>query len=79
MEALLGWSVTYESTGVLEEIATFIIRIVNFYILKMEAVISSRTSAPTWKSLMSQNFFQLIILPNQHNTVIQMIPFWYYI
>jgi hypothetical protein len=64
IEALLGWNFTYVRTGVLEETATFIIRIVNSYILKMEAVISSRTSASNWKSRMLQNFFQLIIVPN---------------
>jgi hypothetical protein len=33
--------------GVSEEIAAFIIRIVDSYNLKMETVISSRTSVPT--------------------------------
>jgi hypothetical protein len=77
IEALFGWGVTYVCTGVLEEIATFIIRIFNSYILKMEAVISSKTSAPAWKSRMSKNLFQLIFVPKQHKTVIQTIPFWY--
>lgn len=79
MKALLRWSAIYVSTGVLEEIATFLVRIVNSYILKKDAAHFSINSAPTWKSRMSQNFFHLIIVSNQHNTVIQMIPFCYWI